>query len=329
MESNMVTIKDVAEQAGVSVATVSNALTENRGVNAETKKKVLKIAKQLNYTPNLIATSLVTKKTNIIGIFLYNFVESNYLPYSEFLKGATQKCQQNGQRVLIYTDITEEQFKASFVMGHDPMDAGIIFFPQEDEFRAEDLKNARLPFVFVGKSKGFNFVDCENVKLTYKITKKLIYAGHKHICFVNSDKKWALSQDRHEGFAKALLESNIDLSECLEYNLYKNEKPNDKILQAINSGYRAFIVESPIAVMFLYKYCKDNELQIGKDISIVFLGHDSRFDTIYPSLTCAKVSYVRLGEMAIDVITQGDLNKKNRAYYLDAEIIEGESIANI
>jgi len=324
----MVTIRDVAEHAGVSVATVSNALTENRGVNAETKKKVLKIAKELNYSPNLIASSLVTKKTNIIGVFLYNFVESNFLPYCEFLKGITKKCQQNGQRVLIYTDVTQEQFRASFVMGHDPIDAGIIFFPQEDEFRAKDLKNARLPFVFVGKSEEFSFVDCENIKLTYILTNKLISAGHKKICFINSDKKWLLSHDRHNGFVSALSENGLDESDCIEYYLNKNEKADEKIKQAFDKGYRAFILESPNAVKFLYKICKENKLIVGKDVSVVFLGYDRQFEEFTPALTCAKVAYDKLGEMALDAIKHMT-NKKTRAYYMDAEIIEGNSIALI
>lgn len=325
----MVTIRDVAKRAGVSVATVSNALTENRSVNADTRKKVLQIAKELNYSPNLIASSMVTKKTNIIGVFLYNFVEKNFLPYSEFLKGVMEKCQSSGQRVLIYSDVTEEQFRASFVMGHEPMDAGIIFFPQEDEFRAKDLKSACLPFVFVGKCEDFSFVDCENKKLTYNLTLKLIKAGHDHICFFNSDKNWALTQDRHEGFVSALTENGIGIENCLEYNIGKDDDAEMCFKESFEKGYRAFVVENPAMVRYIYDFCKQNGYGIGKDVSVVFLGYDTQFELVEPRLTCAKLSYEKLGVMALDLIEKIKIDNKPREKYLDAEIIEGNSIAKI
>ena len=325
----MVTIRDVAKHAGVSVATVSNALTENRSVNAETKKKVLRVARELNYSPNVMASSMVTKKTNIIGVFLYNFVEKNFLPYSEFLKGVTQKCQSSGQRVLVYTDVTEQQLRAGFVMGQEPMDAGIIFFPQEDEFRANDLKSACLPFVFVGRSKEFSFVDCENKKLTRNLAQKLISAGHRRICFFNSDKNWALTQDRHDGFLQALAENGIALRDCAEYFLEKNQDACKDLEDAFAAGFRAFMAESPNMVRCILKFCAARGLRIGPAGSLVFLGSGPRFEGVTPSLTCAKLSYEKLGEKALDLIEQIKEDKRTHCYFLDAEILEGESIARI
>ena len=325
----MVTIKDVAKYAGVSVATVSNALTENRSVGAETKEKVLRVAKELNYSPNMMASSMVTKKTNIIGVFLYNFVEKNFRPYSEFLKGVTQTCQRKGQRVLVYTDVTQAQFRAGFVMGHEPMDAGIIFFPQEDEFRAKDLENACLPFVFVGKCKDFSFVDCENRKLTKRMTNKLIEAGHRKICFFNSNKNWMLTKDRHDGFFSALKGAGISETDCLEYQLDENDNLETLFLEACAKGYRAFVVESPKMVRVVYEYCKKNHLQVGKDVSLVFLGYDPQFEFVTPSLVSARLSYEKLGEKALELLEKLSVKSKPCEYYLDPEIIDGDSVATV
>lgn len=327
MGSNMATIRDVAKRAGVSVATVSNAITENRSVNSETRKKVLRAAKELNYTPNLIASSMITKKTNIIGIFFYNFTEKNFLPYSEFLKGVTQKCQRRGQRVLVYTDITEEQFHQGFVLGNEPIDAGIIFFPQEDEFRIKELKNANLPFVFVGKCDGFSFVDCENRNLTYRLTEKLIEAGHRRICFFNSNCHWSLTKDRHAGFVAALSAHGIDEKECVEY--YDGNENVKRLEEAFSSGYRAFVAESPNMVRAVYDLCGREGLKIGKDVSVVFLGHDPQFDLITPLLTCAKLSYAKLGESAVELLEKGKKADEPLELFLEAEIVEGDSIARI
>ena len=83
----MVTIKDVARLAGVSHTTVSLALRGSASITDETKEKVFKAAKQLNYHPNHLARSLVTKKTNVIGV-VANFFSSNF--EMEVLKGIEQ-----------------------------------------------------------------------------------------------------------------------------------------------------------------------------------------------------------------------------------------------
>lgn len=324
----MATIREVAKRAGVSVATVSNAITENRSVNAETRARVLRAAKELNYKPNLMASSMVTKKTNIIGIFFYNFAEKNFLPYSEFLKGVTLTCQRRGQRVLVYTDVTEEQFHEGFILGNEPIDAGIIFFPQEDEFRANDLKYASLPFVFVGKCRGFSFVDCENKKLTYRLTKKLIDAGNRKICFFNSDPNWMLTKDRRAGFYAALDEAKIERKQCAEYN-ENYENCEIFLADAFERGFRAFVVESPRMVRAIYERCLRDGLRIGKDVSVVFLGYDPQFDLMTPSLTCAKLSYEELGQSAVELIERVKKINVPQEVYLEASVIAGNSIARM
>lgn len=329
----MSTIRDVAKIAGVSVATVSNAMTNNRCVNVDTRNKVIKIAKQLKYTPNLIASSMVTKKTNIFGVFLYDYAPKNFLAYSEFLSGVVNKCQQRGQRVLLYTDVTEDNLYSSFLHGREPIDGGIIFFPQADEFRANFLKNASIPFVFVGKSKGedFCYVDAENDKIAYNMTKLLLEAGHKKLAFFNTNAKWQISIDRMEGFSRAVAEYGLKISDSYIYNSNNNQKEDEAALKKIlERGYKAILSESPIIVEKIYKLAEQKSFIIGKDMSVAFLGYDYKFDFVKPSLTCAKLQYDILGENAAEILSNNISNEiQRKKFLLESKIIMGESIAKL
>ena len=93
-----VTLKDIASKLGLSIMTVSRALNDHPDINDKTKQLVLKAAKELHYTPNIIARNLVRKRSNTLGILIYDLMDTFYI---ELLNGAEEVLRKNNYNILL------------------------------------------------------------------------------------------------------------------------------------------------------------------------------------------------------------------------------------
>jgi LacI family transcriptional regulator len=146
----MIKMKDIAKHAGVSVVTVSRALNDKPDINLETKKRVLKIAQQYNYTPNGLAKSLVTKITKSIGIIIPN----NKDPfYAEILHGIACETRERGYSIVLcnsHDNADRELELINFLRGKR-VDGMLIYPLQKDNRYIDELNNNPLPYVFLNR----------------------------------------------------------------------------------------------------------------------------------------------------------------------------------
>jgi DNA-binding LacI/PurR family transcriptional regulator len=225
-----VTIKDLAKKAGVSAMSVSNALNNRGKLSEETKRHIMKIARELNYMPNLVAKSLRKAQTRTIGVVMS---DSSQYVFSKLLLGIEQEASKTGYSVLLAnTDQKKDlEIQAIDLLVSKRIDGLLIAAPLAvGEGDIERLKSLKVPFVFLMRTSGFEgveFVTNDNLQGGYLGMKHLYETGERNFGFlpINSPS----GRKRMAGCEKFLLEKNI----------FIKEYPVESSLPQISDGHSA------------------------------------------------------------------------------------------
>src|SRR5690554_2103328 len=219
MTSSKVTIKDIARELGVSVATVSRALSGSYEVNPYTKEKVLKKAKELCYRPNIQARNLLKRRSNLIGVVVPEFV-TFFFP--EIIIGIQEVCNMSGYQVLISQSNESSSLEAKNVeMLEDSMVEGLIISVAKD-CRNIDLYqrliNERVPIVFVNRimsELSASQVVIDDRKWAFKVTEHLIKCGYRRIAHMAGNEHLSVTKERMFGYLDALTTYDIPVNDNL------------------------------------------------------------------------------------------------------------------
>ena len=233
-----VTIKDVAKAAGVSPSTVTRVIQNKSTISDETKKRVRKTMKELNYHPNLNARSLVSSYTQVIGLVLPAdsdaFYQNPFFP--SVLRGIAQVASENHYAIQIATGKDEkERLNAISQMVYGKRVDGLIFlYAQENDPLVQLVVDEQFPFLILGKSLSpfIPLVDNDNIQAGFDATEYFIKKGCNRIAFIGGAKKLYVTQDRLTGYEQALQEHKLPLDsqrtffadEFLEEKGYKFSK---------------------------------------------------------------------------------------------------------
>ncbi|WP_068268688.1 LacI family DNA-binding transcriptional regulator [Caviibacter abscessus] len=213
-----VTISDVAKRANVSIATVSRVMSNSSVISESTKKIVRQAIEELKYIPNSIAQSLTNSNTNIIGIVLNSQdidpLSNNF--FSEIISNISDKLLESGYYTLyIHCSNSEKEMNNIQALVNSNRVDGLIFLrAYEDETLFKYLKDVDFPFVIIGTPKKINnylWVDNDNIKTSYYITKKMIEEGRRKICFLGGPQSLNVTKFRYCGYEKALHEYRINV----------------------------------------------------------------------------------------------------------------------
>lgn len=316
-----VTIKDVAKQAGVSISTVSRVINNSKPVTDEVKQKVLKVIKKTGYIPNPLARSLVTKKSQLIGVIVPEV--SDYI-VNEMLNGIEEVAKMYDYEILLantYSD-KEQELKSINLLRAKQVEGILMISPNLDKEQVEYLNNCLIPTTYISKNaKEFDVytVSINNEQATYDMTKYLINKGHKNILLlINNDKEDIFAKEKLNGYKKALYESGLSLDENLIKYLTDSyyEEGYDivkSILEKDNNFDSIFATSDELAIGAM-NACFDLGYDVPKDISVV--GFDGiKISRMYrPKLTTVDQPLYDIGAVAIrmiiKLINQEELKEK-------------------
>ncbi|HWT73988.1 MAG TPA: LacI family DNA-binding transcriptional regulator [Mobilitalea sp.] len=331
----MTTINDVAKLAKVAKSTVSNCLNGTKNVSPEIRERVMAACRQLDYIPSLVASTLVTKRTNVIGLFLGTNNKYERF-FGDLIKGVMISASEIGYKTLLYYSVNQQEMSSN-LHSKSLIDGAILLAPLVDDFRIKLISEDNIPFVIIGRPKedlGYYYIDVDNVTITFEVTQRLIKLGHRKILFFNYEKDYTISIDRNEGFEQAL-------------HLYRINKDNCKVIHADNEGntayaylkehlnkdfeYTAIIVPSDIAGARVYEICKEREYAIGKDISVAALGGNSVATTLEPSLTTMVQNYEEMAKQCVELLNDqlSGIPVTERYLHSDYKIVSTDSCAGI
>ncbi|MGH1465083.1 MAG: LacI family DNA-binding transcriptional regulator [Cognatishimia sp.] len=197
-----VTLKDVAERAGVSRSAVSRTYTEGASVSKHTRRKVEKAANELGYSPNALASSLTTGRTKLIGLVSNNFHNPIFLQvFDLFTKG----LQDRGLRPLLVNLTNEVNPENSVRMLRAySVDAVIVASSTLPDSFAEGFRNAGVPVVHsFGRhvaSPKVNVLGINNIEAGRMAAQTLVARGYDHVAFLGGPEAATSTQDRYKGF---------------------------------------------------------------------------------------------------------------------------------
>ena len=182
----MLTIKEVAQAANVSVATVSRVLNHDKRVALKTKEHVLKVVKELDYTPNTLGRNLRVSATKKILVLLPSVLNQFF---SSVMQGIEESVQARGYQVMMSTTRSDPQIEQSYIefLYNKSID-GIIFFNSEQTPEAIDRLSKKYPITFcISSLEGAkaSAVTIDNVRAAYDAVSSLIQAGHRKIALVD------------------------------------------------------------------------------------------------------------------------------------------------
>ncbi|PKK94862.1 MAG: LacI family transcriptional regulator [Tenericutes bacterium HGW-Tenericutes-5] len=334
------TIKDIASAAGVSVTTVSLVLNNRPNTISQiTKNKIVEIAKSLDYIPNHMAKSLVTKESKMIGLVVPD-IGNNF--FADLAKNIENECQKsdyslilaNANNSLSETVKYVEQFISRGVDG-----LILAFYTDEKQNNKEQLidklNNYDVPIVTVDSwIKGLNMpgVSIHHSRGGYMATKHLIELGHKKIgCITGMNGNYS-SDRRLKGYTLALKEAGIDYKDVfVEEGDYQYNSGYLGALSLIDKGVSAIFACNDLMAYGCYQAIKEKNLKVPEDISVV--GFD---DLLFSKMLSVPLSTVyqdikKLGskatELIIDYIKNGI--SKQEFYRLEPTMVIRESTRKI
>jgi len=286
----MTTIRDVAKLAGVSIATVSHVINETRYVSDELVYRVKNAMEELDYHPNLLASSLRGGETKTIGLIIPDI--SN-----QFFAEISRKIEDNGlahgySLIICNTDDNPEKEKRYIDILLSKQVDGFIFISAGDETDSL-LKpiSKGIPIVVADRyieNPNVNTVVVDNFDGGYQATKHLISLGHKRIGFISGSLTVSPSSDRFEGYKKALIDSNlpVDLS-IVVHGDYRYQGGVDamKKLLSVDPELTALFSCNDMMALGAIRTVYNFGLKIPEDISIIGFDDIPLAKSSYPALT--------------------------------------------
>ena len=278
MVRKKITIKDIARVAKVSPMAVSMAINNRPGVSEDTRKRILKIAKGLNYQPNYAAKSLVTKRSYTIGLILDN-IANPFFP--ELTKGIEETASKSDYNLLLCNtsqDLKAEK-KCIDMLRSKGVDGIILTTVVANDPHIKPLIEERFPFVCAVRQpldlffdNKVDYVVIDNFLGAHKGGKHLWKLGHERIAVLTGPKNVSTTIGRTEGFRKALAEEGVKLGPTLvvECNYSReNAYLAAKRLLKLKNPPTAFYTEDDTMAIGVRDAILESGLRIPEDIAIM------------------------------------------------------------
>ncbi|SFS39856.1 LacI family DNA-binding transcriptional regulator [Paenibacillus sp. 453mf] len=321
----MVSIKDIAKKAGVSISTVSYALNGSNKVTDETSSKILAIAKELNYVPNAAARNLKKQETKIVGVFLTDFRGD---VYGDLLHGMKGISNLQGYDLIVCSG--EQSHK---ILPERMIDGAIIL---DQMFASEELlKYADLGHKIVVLDRELDHPNINQVLLDNKAgatlaMEHLIELGHKKIYVVTGPEGSYDSMQRMKA-VRMVSERSQDV-ECIEIsgNFEKTggEKAADQIIAEYKEPAAVFCLNDEMAIG-LWNRISETDLKIGEHIHLIGFDNIELAGYMQPRLSTINYSKQKWGALAAEQLLKllsGDMVENERIY---VTLIKGESAKRV
>ena len=327
----MVKIKDVADAAGVSTATVSRVLANKPHVRQEVKARVMKVVNKLNYRPNRVARSLRSQKSTIIGLIVSD-IENPF--FQQVGRAVEDAAHERGYSVMLCNndeDPDKEQRYLNLI--RDENLAGIILSPTRqtaDNFSATSELN--IPMVVIDRRVSDAEVDnilIDNVQAAHTITTHLIEHGYRRIGAIFGIGS-TTGRERREGFVQAL--KAYDLQPSTDLVKYANPREDDgfnttlKMLQ-LPEPPEAILTSNSLLAAGALRALRESKKTIPEEVAFASFDETTWAKLVVPALTVIKQPTYEIGRTATDLLIKRiqDPTRSTREVTLKSKLIVRQS----
>jgi LacI family transcriptional regulator len=303
-----VTLKDIAKRAGVTSATVSMVINNKPNISQATRKKVLSIAKELNYYPNVIARGLATKRSNAIGVIVPNLASSFVVRVLQGIKSTNRDL---NYTVLLFDTIGQKESEAQLfqrLARERRIDGVILISSTVTDEELNVFAEESVPGIVVARK--CDKIDCvyvNNEQGAKDATDYLIGKGHKVIACVGSAKLGLPMEERVSGYRKSIVENGIPFRQELVFSVDDDSMNEGAAIFAKIKAFQpavtaVFVPAGDMVAIGILKEAKKNGIRVPEDLAIVGYDDLPAAEVIEPSLTTVRQPKLEMGDYAINMI---------------------------
>lgn len=317
MKSHSTTIKDIAKILGISVSTVSRALRDTYDVNSKTREKVLELASQMNYKPNLNATGLSGKKTYNIGIIL-PFITNYY--FSTVVTGIQEVAYSLGYNIALYVtnDSPERELSIIQNLPLSSLDGLLVSISSNADSceHFQQLINNGVPLVFfdrVATNVTASKVMQDDFNGAFEAVEHLVKRGYNKIAHMAGPRGLTLTENRLKGYIAALEKYGLPVRQewiiHSGFSQQSGEADVNELLKGEEVPNAIFAVNDRKAIGAMLLLKKMN-ITIGKEMGVVGFTDDPQCSIISPSLTTISEPAFDIGKKSCELLLN-HITKKN------------------
>jgi len=327
---NRVSIKDIAEHAGVSHSTVSRALQGTGRMSDETRTRILELAEEMEYTPDALAQSLVRGRTHTVGVVVTTIAD----PFvAGIVAGIEEVAGEAGYTVLLGASHSNPEREIAVVenLRQRRVDAVIVTASRVGDHYSEHLQRFGVPIVLVNNMVEGAYlyaVTCDQTSGAYQVASYLIALGHRRIAYIGSASRLHSSQMRQQGYEMALAEAGVALNPELTIS--------SRWVDDVISGRHVFtdlwphrptaiIAYNDLTAIGVMMAARELGVRIPQDVSLVGFDDIRATEYVTPPLTTVHQPREAMGQAAMQMALNLLQGKTVRNRKLTCELVIRES----
>jgi LacI family transcriptional regulator len=302
----MITIKDVAREAGVSIATVSRVFNDVGPVDKETQQHVRLVAKRLKYVPNAMGRGLSIRRTDALGLLLPDLFGEFF---SEVIRGADQTAQQNHYHLLVSSSHSSRgEIEMALKMMRGRVDGFVIMSPHIDaQTLAANLPH-NLPVTLLNCHVDGNTFDSLNVDSyggAYQMVRHLLEHDHRHIAIIQGTERNLDALERLRGYREALMNHGVVYDE--RYALPGNFSEASgfdavKPILSLHPRPTAIFASNDSMAIGALSALREAGIRVPEEVALAGFDDIPICAYLTPALTSVRVDVVRMGVLAVRTV---------------------------
>lgn len=325
-----VTIKDIAKIAGVSHTTVSRALNGNPAISFETTERIQQLARQMGYVPSAVAQSLLSRRTQTIGMVITTIADPFIV---NVVEGAEQIAQEAGYSIFLNTSHNnpEQEMAVVETFQRRRVDAIIVTSSRVGSLYSSQLDQIKVPIVLINNQEEGEFlysVAVDNFQGAQLATEYLLALGHRQIGYVGAADRPKSNGQRLDGYATALKQADLTLNPALIISPpADNDLERGRVsLETLRSvGASAAFCYNDLTAIGLILACHQQGITVPQKLSVI--GFDDIEPALYttPTLTTIHQPRFKLGQLAMTMTLKLLDGQEVQDQILPCELIVRES----
>ncbi len=302
------TIRDIADLAGVSIATVSRVLNDRPDVARDTRETVLQVVREHGFSTNRGARGLSSGRTGMVGVTLPHV---NDLYFGPMLSGAAEALYEADMRIVLCPTLLEHDRELSLLdrLMHGTTDGAILVLPQESPEELRQLQRQGYPFVVVDPRDptldGIPCVSAMHAAGAKQAAEHLLALGHRRIGVIAGTPGWYANEERLIGFRGALAAAGIlqapELIAFSDWRIPSGKEAAEQLLSLDEPPTAIFGFNDNVAIGALHA-ARERGLSVPADLSVV--GFDDTFQTeiVTPQITSVRQPLAEMGRMGVSLL---------------------------
>ena len=304
-----VTIREIADRAGVSIATVSRVLNGREDVSPETRSVVQRVIQENGYTANRSARSLSGGRSGLIGVVV-PLVYPAY--FSGILAGAAEALSEQGMQIVLSPTMNELEREVSLVDRiHGLTDGALFILPQESSDELASLLDGGYRFVVLDPLQPLEdripSVSAANTSGADQAMRHLLQLGHRRIAQITGPLGWVATESRRRGYRAALASAGILPDPALEVEAIPEIEPGreaaEKLLGLPDRPTAIFAFNDNIAIGAI-KAARACGLRVPEDVSVVGFDDVEGATIVSPELTTVRQPLAEMGRTAVSLLNR-------------------------